>query len=143
MLFLKIYAIIVGYLKRRECEPRRSPRGALGEEVLRRNPFRGDRDFKSRTAGTMLKEKLEALKESYRNVDTVEFEFYRDVLRLIDNLEVEVRTLKHSKTVLEKALEKYADKNFWIRVPPYSLAAADKGEIALIALLQAGDSHDA
>lgn len=39
--------------------------------------------------------------------------------------------------VLREALEKYADKNFWIRFPTYTLASADKGEMAKEALRMA------
>jgi pyruvate-formate lyase-activating enzyme len=57
--------------------------------------------------------------------------------REVSNLKTEVSVLRMKNNVLELGLRKYADKNFWIRVPPYTLAQADKGAIAAQALREA------
>ena len=58
----------------------------------------------------------------------------REARQSLINQEVTIGTLTNHLEIAHKALHQYEDKNFWIRVPPYSLAAADKGAIARQAL---------
>jgi chromosome segregation ATPase len=53
-----------------------------------------------------------------------------DLSDKVEHLEVAIDTLNKQREVLVSGLEKYADKNFWIRVPAYSQAAQDLGTIA-------------
>ena len=62
-----------------------------------------------------------------------------EMSRELSNVKLDNEVKTNRIKILKSGLEVYADKNFWIRVPAYSLASADKGQTALIALLQAGD----
>ena len=63
--------------------------------------------------------------------------------RMVDNLDAQVGAMELKVDRLREGLERYADKNFWIRVPAYSLAAADLGEIARDALREGYEDGNA
>ena len=77
---------------------------------------------------------LRDLRDRLRDQQPESAELLKEAIQYIVNLEVALATSQHELGRAVRTLEKYADPVFWLRLPPSTFAAVDKGQAARTAL---------
>ena len=77
---------------------------------------------------------LRDLRDRLRDQQPESAELLKEAIQYIVSLEVGLGVAQNELGKAVRTLEKYADPVFWLRLPPSTFAAVDKGQASRIAL---------